>query len=125
MISRYCAIVWINHNAAEIFRINAIEESKLVVNSHTSQQSLHHRRHVDGGGHHPVDVDYFERIASTLNHVEGTLLAGSGEARFELGRYLGQARPDLASHIHKLDTPNHPGDAGLVALARDYFHLST
>ena len=124
MSNRDYAIVWVNHNAAEVFRINAIEESKLVVNSHTSQQSLHHRGHVDGSEHHPVDTNYFSRIAATLNHVGGTLLAGPGEARFELGRYLGQARPDLAAHVHELDTPAHPGDAGIGALARDYFHLS-
>ena len=38
--------------------------------------------------------------------------------------WLGQARPDIAPHTNELDTPAHPGDAGLVALARDYFHLS-
>jgi stalled ribosome rescue protein Dom34 len=124
MSARYYALVWVNRNAAEVFRINAIEESKLVVNSHTSVQSLHHRGQVDGSEHHPVDSDYFDRIASTLNHVAGTLLAGPGEARFELRRYLGQSRPDLATHVHELDTPTHPGDPELVAMARDYFHIS-
>jgi stalled ribosome rescue protein Dom34 len=124
MSARYYAIVWINHNAAEVFRVNAIEESKLVVNSHTSLQSLHHRGHIDGSEHHPVDTDYFARIASALNHVGGMLLAGPGEARFELGRYLGKNRPDLASHVHELDTPDHPGDVELIAMARDHFHLS-
>jgi len=124
MSARYYAIVWINHNAAEVFRINAIEESKLVVNSHTSMQSLHHRGDANGGERHPADTDYFARIASTLNHVGGTLIAGPGEARFELGRYLSETRPDLAAHVYELDTPAHPGDVGLVALARDYFHLS-
>lgn len=124
MTARYYAIVWLNHNAAEVFRINATEQSRLVVNSHTSVQTLQHQGHKDGAEHHPVDTDYFSRIASTLNHVGGTLLAGPGEARFEFGRYLDQVRPDLASHTHELETPAHPGDAGLVALARDYFHLT-
>ncbi len=124
MSARYYAIVWINHNAAEIFRINALEQSKLVVNSHTSTQSLHHRGDDNGSHDHPVDTEYFSRIASTLNHVGGTLLAGPGEARFELGRFLGETRPDLAAHAHELDTATHPGDAGLVAMARDYFHLA-
>jgi stalled ribosome rescue protein Dom34 len=125
MSARNYAIVWINHNAAEVFRINTIEESKLVVNSHTSLQSLHHRGHAGGGEHHPVDTDYFARIASTLNHVAGTLLTGPGVARFELGRHLRETRPDLASHVHELDIPAHPGDAALVAMARDYFHLAS
>jgi stalled ribosome rescue protein Dom34 len=123
MSARNYAIVWINHNAAEVFRINEIEQSKVVVNSHTSQQSLHHRADGDGREHHPLDSDYFARIASTLNHVGGTLLTGPGEARFELGRYLGETRPDLAAHAFELDTPAHPGDAALVAMARDHFHL--
>ena len=72
------AIVWLNHNAAEVFCINAIEESKLVVNSHTSLQSLHHRAHIDGSEHHPVDTNYFARIASALNHVGGTLRGPCG-----------------------------------------------
>jgi stalled ribosome rescue protein Dom34 len=124
MSARYYAIVWINRNAAEVFRINAIEESKVVVNSHTSTQSLQHRGPADGRQRHPVDTDYFARIASTLNHVGGTLLTGPGEARFELGRYLGERRPDLAAHARELDTPAHPGDAVLVAMARDHFHLA-
>jgi stalled ribosome rescue protein Dom34 len=124
MSARYYAIVWITHNAAEVFRLNALEQSKLVVNSHTSQQSLHHRAPADGREHHPVDTEYFARIAATLNHVGGTLLTGPGEARFELGRYLGETRPDLAAHVSELDTPDHPGDAALVALAREHFQLA-
>ena len=124
MSARNYAIVWINHNAAEVFRINEIEQSKVVVNSHTSQQSLHHRTDADGGELLPADKDYYSRIASTLNHVGGTLLTGPGEARFELGRYLGHSRPDLAAHVSELDTPAHPGDAALVAMARSHFHLA-
>ena len=83
MSARYHAIVWMNHNTAEVFRVRTHEDSKVVVNSHTSLQRLHHRGPVDGSGHDPVDTDYFGRIASTLNHVDGILLAGPGQARFE------------------------------------------
>jgi len=58
-------------------------------------QRLHHRGPADGRPRHPIDRDYFSRIASTLNHVGGTLLTGPGEARFELARYLSETRPDL------------------------------
>ncbi len=119
MSPRYYAIVWINHNAAEVFRINAIEESKRVVNSLTSLQSLHHRGHVEGSEHHPVDMEYFARIASALNHVGGTLLAGPGEARFELGRYLGQSRPDLAvAAVVTIERPFRIAAKGLARIVR-------
>jgi stalled ribosome rescue protein Dom34 len=122
--ARYYAVVRINHNAAEVFLVNAIEESKRVVNSHTSMQRLHHRGPADGRPRHPIDRDYFSRIASTLNHIGGTLLTGPGEARFELGRYLRETRPALAAHVDELGTLDHPGDAALVAMARDHFHLA-
>jgi stalled ribosome rescue protein Dom34 len=122
--ARYYAVVRINHNAAEVFLVNAIEESKRVVNSHTSMQRLHHRGPADGRPRHPIDRDYFSRIASTLNHVGGTLLTGPGEARFELARYLSDTRPDLAAQLDEIDALDHPGDAALVAIARDHFHLS-
>jgi stalled ribosome rescue protein Dom34 len=125
MSARYHAMVWMNHNAAEVFRIGNNEDSKVVVNSHTSLQRLHHHGHIDGNGHDPVDTDYFGRIASTLNHVGGILLAGPGQARFELGRFLGVARPDLADHMQELDTTDHPGDAALVAMVRQHFHLAS
>jgi stalled ribosome rescue protein Dom34 len=124
MSAHYYAIVWLDHHAAQVFRVSASEESKLVVNSHTSEQTLHHRGHADGRDQEPVDFEYFARIVSTLNHVGGTLLIGPGKARFELGRYLGETRPDLAAHVVELDSAKHPGDAALVALAREHFHLA-
>ena len=124
MSARYHAIVWMNHNAAEVFRVSRDEDSKVVVNSHTSTQALHHRGQVDGSEHHPVDTDYFTRIASALNHVGGILLTGPGQARFELVRFLGETRPDLAAHMHEFDTVGHPGDAALVSIAREHFQLA-
>jgi hypothetical protein len=30
----------------------------------------------------------------------------------------------LAAHVYELETPVHPSDAALVAMARDHFHLA-
>ncbi len=69
MSPRDYAIVWIGHNAADIFRIKATEESKRAMNSHTSLQSVRQRGHADGREHCAVDTGFFARITSTLNHV--------------------------------------------------------
>ena len=125
MRSPYHAIVWIDHREANVFHLSSTEETKVVINSHTSVQRLHHKGLADGGTHQPVDTGFFVRIASALNHTGGTLIAGPGEAKFEFERYLRQNRPDLAAQVHRLEATEHGGDAGLIALAREHFRIET
>ena len=124
MGNRFHAMVWINHRDAEVLHFSAAEESKVVINSHLSVQRLHQQSHADGSKHQPVDTDFFYRIASALNHTGGTLLAGPGDAKFELERYLRQNRPDLAAHVHDVGTLDRPGDAQLIELAREHFRIA-
>jgi stalled ribosome rescue protein Dom34 len=120
MTARYHAVVWIDHHEAEVSRINDDEDVSVLVSSHASMQRIHHRNGADGAAA-AVDRSFFKRIVSVLNHTAGTLLAGPGEAKFELERYIAEARPDLATHVHELDTGPHPGHARLIALAREQF----
>jgi stalled ribosome rescue protein Dom34 len=124
MSPRCYAIVWIDHREADVFRLNETEETKLVINSHTSVQRLHHQSHLDGSVHQPVDTEFFVRVVSALNHTGGTLVAGPGETKFEFERYLRRNRPDLAAHVDAIETVDHPGDAGLIALAREHFQIA-
>ena len=124
MSARYNAIVWINHREAAVFHVNAAEDIKLVIDSHTSVQRLHHQGHPDGTAHQPVDTEFFARIVAALNHTGGTLIAGPGEAKHEFDRYLNLNRPDLAARALILPTNEHPNDAELIALAREHFHVA-
>jgi stalled ribosome rescue protein Dom34 len=121
---RFYAIVWIDHREAEIFHVNATEGTKVVINSHSSTQTLHHESHADGTVHQAVDTNFFARIVSALNHTGGTLLTGPGETKHELERYLRGNRPDLGAHLEELDTVGHPRDQELIALVRDHYQLA-
>lgn len=125
MSARHYAVVWIDHREADVFHLNETQETKFVVNSHNSVQRLHHQSHRDASGRPPVDTEFFVRIVSALNHTAGTLIAGPGEAKFEFERYLRRHRPDLAAHVHDIDTVDHPSDDGLIALAREHFRVGT
>ena len=122
MSARYHGIVWIDPRQANVFQISTTEESKITINSHVSVQRLHHQNAAMNP--HPVDTQFFGRIVAALNHTGGTLIAGPGEAKFELNRYLKRHRPDLDAQVYGADTPDPPGDAGLVALAREYFQMA-
>jgi stalled ribosome rescue protein Dom34 len=121
---RFYAIVWIDHREAEVFHLSSTEESKVVINSHSSVQRLHQRSHADGTQHQAIDTDFFARIVSALNHTGGTLLAGPGEAKHDLERYIRGNRPDLGAHVQGIETVGHPGDEELIAIARDHFRLA-
>jgi stalled ribosome rescue protein Dom34 len=123
MSARYHAVVWINHHEAEVSRVNDDEDVSVVVSSHASMQRIHHRNGSDGE-HAAIDAGFFARIVALLNHTAGTLLAGPGEAKFELQRYIEEHRPDLATHVHELEAPPHPGHGRLIALAREYFRVA-
>jgi stalled ribosome rescue protein Dom34 len=124
MSNRYHAVIWIDHRQAEVFHVNEKEQSKLVITSRLSGQRLHHQNRRAGDAHPPVDAEFFGRIASALNHTGGILVTGPGESRFELERYLRRTRPDLADHVELVDMDGHPGEAGLIAMARAHFSVA-
>lgn len=123
MSARYHAVVWIDHHEAEVSRVSDDEDISVLVSSHSSTQRIHHRKGADGE-HLATDTGFFKRIVSVLNHTAGILLAGPGEAKFELMRYIKAQRPDLAAHVYELETVPHPGHAGLIALARERFRMA-
>jgi hypothetical protein len=61
------AIVWIDRSEAKVFHVSATEDSKIVVNSHTSTQRLHHQASSESGKE-AVDGEFFHRICGALNH---------------------------------------------------------
>jgi hypothetical protein len=38
---------------------------------------------------------------------------------------LADDRPDLAAHVHGIETVDHPSDDRLIALAREHFQIAT
>jgi stalled ribosome rescue protein Dom34 len=119
------AIVWIDHRQADVFHVNGTDEKKVVVNSHRSVQRLHHQNPGDGSAVHPADTEFFARILSALEHPADVLVAGPGQAKFALGRYLREKRPDFAAHVDAADTVESPGEASVLVLARAHFPMTT
>jgi stalled ribosome rescue protein Dom34 len=113
-------MVWIDHREARVFHFNAEQDSEVVVNSHVSVQRLHHQADHPAGD--AVDTEFFHRIVGALTHTGGTLVTGPGGAKYALAKYMNQHRPDLAAKVSD-QTLAHPGDAEVLALARDFYKL--
>lgn len=118
------AIVWVDHQEARIFQIDAAEPSRIDIHSHVSVQRLHHRQNPDPRAPPPVDTEFYDRIAAALDHAGGTLITGPGNAKYELDAYLRQARPGLATKVNAENLRTHPGDAALVAIAARTFSVA-
>jgi stalled ribosome rescue protein Dom34 len=118
------AIVWIDHRQADVFRIHGGEENKVVVHSHHSVQRLHHQNPDEGSAVHPADTEFFARILSAVESPAGVLVAGPGQAKYALRRYLREKRPDVAAHVDHEETGEPPGEASVIALALAQFPLT-
>jgi stalled ribosome rescue protein Dom34 len=117
MNAPFHGIVWVDHREAKLFNVLETEHDDLVINSHTSVQRLHHQPSKEPG--RAVDVEFFRRIVTALNHTKNTLLTGPGNAKFELKRYIEEHRPDLAPKVSETAL-DYPEEAGLRALAKGF-----
>jgi stalled ribosome rescue protein Dom34 len=119
----YHAVVWINHAEAKIHRFDGQHELEMDLHSHTSLQRLHHTRTGwEAGGNAPDDTEFFGRINGALEHSEGTVITGPGNAKSALKAFLDHVRPNVASHVLAVEAMDDlpPADA-LLALGRRYF----
>jgi hypothetical protein len=120
----YHAVVWINHAEAKVYRFRGENEPEEVdLHSHTSLQRLHHgRTEWEAGGNTPDDTEFFGRISRALEHAEGAVITGPGNAKSALKAFLDRARPNVPSHVLAMETfDDHPAADILVALGRKYF----
>ncbi len=114
------AVVWVDHREAKVFQFHDDLAHKLVIHSHLSVQRAHHRGHGEDDPHGvAVDGEFFKRIVTALDHTHAALLAGPGAAKLDLAGYINAQRPDLAVRISRSESPSYPGDAALVASARE------
>lgn len=117
------AVVWVNHSEAKVYRFNDTQQSEADVHAHTSLQRLHHSQAGwEAGGNAPDDTEFFGRINGALEHSEGTVITGPGNAKSALKAFLDHVRPDVVSHVMTVDTSEgHPGAGSLIELGRSYF----
>jgi hypothetical protein len=121
MFSNRHVTVWIDHNEARIFHIDAEH-----LDEKTVQAPNHHvHRHPKGPTaehNHPDDAHrFFRAVASELEGAERVLVVGPSTAKLQFVHYAYKHDRTLEPRIVGIETVDHPTDGQLVAYSRRYF----
>jgi stalled ribosome rescue protein Dom34 len=121
MSDSYHALVWIDHQQAEIFHFGVAGSDREIVRSSHPHQHLHHKANSHDSGHAPLDTNFLQQVLHALATAQAILITGPASAKTELATYIQRTHPDTAERISGVETMDHPTDRQLQALARDFF----
>ena len=111
-MSTYHAIVWIDHQEAHVLMFDR---------EHVEAQRIRSRSHHSHQGKHTDAHSFFKEVSDQLTGTHEVLLTGPGEARTEFKQWCNLHAKGAAHTIVDNVASDHPSDAQLVAMARQYF----
>lgn len=111
-MTTFHAVVWLDSSEAHVLMFDR---------EHMEAQRIKSRSHHKHQGKDSADPNYFPGIAAALAGTHEVLLAGPGAARTEFRTWLTSHLPLVAAVIVDSVAADHPSDAQLVAMARQYF----
>jgi stalled ribosome rescue protein Dom34 len=119
------AAVWLDHNEAKIFHVNAESfDEKLITSPHAHTQ-LHRKSGpgADSGRRAHEDPHYYDEVAKAVADAQEVLVVGPGTAKLELIKHVHKHARDLEPRIVGVETVDHPTDGQLVKFIRRYFEI--
>ncbi|MDP3227385.1 MAG: hypothetical protein Q8N13_05360 [Acidovorax sp.] len=111
-MSTFHAVVWIDHSEAHVLMFDR---------EHAEAQRIKSRSHHKHQGKSADLGPFFTDIAQALENSREVLLTGPGLARTQFRDWCTQHRAAVAEVIVDSVAADHPTDAQLVAMARQYF----
>lgn len=136
-MSTYHAIVWLDRSEAHaiLFDREHVEAERIKSRSHHkatgghvgSHQGMHGRgdsasgHHSAQGGHASHDEDFYHSVAEALKGVHEILVAGPAQAKDEFRAHCQRHDKAVDKAIVDVISSDHPSDAQLVAMAKQYF----
>jgi hypothetical protein len=119
------AIVWIDHQEARLFEIDAETVDPAVLRSAGPHIHRHAKDLEVRVRNHPDDEHrFFHQVARALEGAAAVLVVGPSKTKLHFFRYVQQHERALEPRIVGIETVDHPTDAQLVARLREYFHES-
>ena len=113
-MSLFHAVVWIDHQKAQILQFDAEHVQSQKVKAHTHHTAQH-------GSAVRSEHEFFGEVCHALQGITEVLVTGSHTATADFKHYAEKHRAETAKHIVGYETVDHPSEAQLVALARKYF----
>jgi stalled ribosome rescue protein Dom34 len=114
------AAVWIDHQKAHIFRVEAevFAESIIRAPEHIAR---HPRREAQAHNHPDDEQHFFSAIAHSLSGSKDVLIVGPSIAKLHFRDYLLAHASTLKLSVVGVETVDHPTDNQLAAYVRQYF----
>ncbi len=106
------AVIWMDHCEAHVLMFDR---------EHMQAQRIKSRSHHKHQGKDDDNSTFFAAIAVALTGTHEVLLAGPGLARNQFREWCSHHQTAVAAMIVDSVVADHPSDAQLVALARQYF----
>jgi len=121
MTSNRHVAVWMDHNEAHIFHIDAQTLDEKTV--HAPEHHVHRHPKGENSNHEkPNDAHaFFKAVAQALEGAERILVVGPSTAKLEFIHYAYKQDPKLEPRIAGVETIDHPSDKQLIAYAKRYF----
>lgn len=111
-MSTFHAVVWMDHNEAHVVMFDR---------EHVEAQRIKSRSHHKHQGKAGDAAAFFTAVAQALNGSREVLLTGPGLARNEFRDWCAIHQKATADTMVDSIATDHPSDAQLVALAKQYF----
>ena len=108
------AVVWTDHQSAQVLQFNADTVVPRKVKSHSHPTGQH-------GSAVRSEHEFFAAVCDALEGIPEVLLTGSHTAIADFRHYVDKHRPQTALRIAGYEVVDHPSENQLVALARKYF----
>lgn len=112
-MTTFHAVVWLDHTQAHVLMFDK---------EHVESQPVKARhQHTPKHGHVGADKDFFAQIVQSLQGVAEILVTGPANAKIEFRDYCKHHAHAVDKAIVDVVSADHPTDAQLVAMARQYF----
>jgi hypothetical protein len=113
-MSLFYAVVWTDHQSAQILQFDAEHVQAQKVRAHTHYTAQH-------GSTVRSQHEFFGEVCDALDGVAEILITGSHTAIADFRHYADKHRPQTATRIVGYEVVDHPSNNQLVALARKSF----
>lgn len=113
-MSLYHAVVWTDHQQAQILQFDAEHVQAQKVRAHSHHTAQH-------GSVVRTQHEFYAELCAALDGIAEVLVTGSRTSLADFRHYVEKHRPALSPRIVAWEAANQPTTAQLVALARKFF----
>lgn len=118
------AVIWIDREHANLYMVSnangGVEASKFKGN-----QKNHHTHMRDSADRRREEHTFFREAGKALEKADKIFILGPGVAKHHFRTYLNEELPMVAKKVERVENSDHPTDAQISALAREFFDKAT